>query len=345
MNCYVINHNNLTVDFGELGGGTTAFIGGDGSSSNPTWRIGAKNTTNTYAGVIADAGVTSLIKTGTGMLVLSGNNTYSGGTTVSGGTLTASNPTGSATGSGNVAVNSGGTLAGNGIISGAVSVNSGGTFAPGPVTGFGTMTISNNLTLAGGSTTLVQVRHSPRTNDAAKITGTLNEGGTLNVADGGAGGFAGGDSFILFSAGNFSGTFTNFVLPPLTGNLAWNTNTVKTSGTLSVVALTSPMISGIHTSGTNLVISGSGGPSNWPYLTLAATNLTAPVWIPIATNQFDAAGNFIVTNPISPNRAQTFYKMQLQISRAVVRQSARQWSLPSRMGKPPDDFSADDSYE
>ncbi len=61
VNLYNINANNATVDLGELGGTTGAFIGmGSVSSSNPTWRIGAKNTTNTYAGVIADAGVTSV---------------------------------------------------------------------------------------------------------------------------------------------------------------------------------------------------------------------------------------------------------------------------------------------
>ena len=79
VNLYNINANNQTTDIGELGGSAMAFIGaGSLSSINPTWRIGAKNTTNTYAGVIADAGTTSVIKTGTGMLVLSGANTYSG---------------------------------------------------------------------------------------------------------------------------------------------------------------------------------------------------------------------------------------------------------------------------
>jgi hypothetical protein len=224
----------------------------------------------------------------------------------------ASNITGSAVGSGVVMVNSGGTFAGNGILSGAVAVNSGGTFAPGPGPGFGAMIVSNNVTLAGGSTTMVQIRHSPRTNDAAIITGTLTEGGTLAVADGGTGGFAAGDSFNLFSVGNFSGTFTNFVLPPLTGNLAWNTGTVKTNGTLSIVALTAPLISNVRLSGNNLVMSGTGGTGNWPYLLLAATNLVAPQWNPITTNQFDSAGNFALTNVVNVNQPQLFYRLQLQ---------------------------------
>ncbi len=310
VNLYNINANGQTTDIGELGGGVAAYIGA-GGSINPTWRIGAKNTTNTYAGIIADAGVTSLIKTGTGLLVLSGASTYSGDTTISGGTLVVSNSTSSATGAGAVTVNFGGTLAGNGIIFGAVTVNSGGIFAPGPNPGFGTMIISNNVTLSGSSTTMVQVRHSPRTNDAAIVTGTLAEGGTLNVADGGAGGFAAGDSFRLFNAGGFSGTFSNFVLPSLAGNLAWNTSPIKTNGTLSIVVLTAPLISNVRLSGTNFVISGAGGAINWPYVVLAATNLTSLAWTPVATNQFDANGNFNFTNAMTPGQTQLFYKLQL----------------------------------
>jgi len=312
VNLYNINANGQTTDIGELGGGTTAYIGA-GGSSNPTWRIGARNTTNTYAGTIADAGVTSLIKTGTGMLILSGvNNTYSGGTTVNGGTLTVSNPTGSATGSGVVTVNSGGTLAGGGIISGTVTVNSGGAFMPGNP--LGVLILSNNLVLAANSTTYVQVRHSPPTNNVVQISGQLTEGGTLNVADLGSGGFNVGDSFRLFNAGSYAGTFSSYSLPSLTGNLVWNTYTLNTSGTLSVVVLNQPTIAGLAIDNGNVIIGGSGGVNSWPYYLLVSTNLSlAPAqWTRVATNQFDASGNFVITNAMNPNWPQTFYRLQLQ---------------------------------
>jgi rhamnogalacturonan endolyase len=313
VNLYNINANNETVDIGELGGAATAFIGsGSVSSLNPTWRIGAKNTTNTYAGVIADAGVTSLIKIGTGALVLSGANTYSGNTTISSGTLVASNSTGSATGSGAVAVNSGGTLSGNGIIAGPVTVNAGGSLAPG--LSLGLLTVSNTLTLGAGSVTLMPIIQAAAvTNDTVKVTGALAEGGTLVVTNIG-GVLANGDRFLLFSAANITGAFSGVVLPALTGKLVWNTNQLNTSGLLSVVTLNSPAIAGFKQTGQNLVLTGSGGASGWYYYVLASSNLVGAAWTPIATNQFDSNGNFLLTltNAFVPGASNMFYRLQLQ---------------------------------
>ncbi len=309
VNLYNINANNQTTDIGELGGAATAYIGA-GGSTGPTWRIGAKNTTNTYAGVIADAGVTSLIKTGTGMLVLSGVNTYSGVTTVNLGTLVVSNTAGSATGSGSITVNSGGTLAGNGIVSGAVTVNSGGTLIPGSP--LGTLTLSNNLTLASGSTNLAQVQHSPRTNTLVRIGGTLNEGGTLVVSNSGVAPFAAGDNFKLFSAAGYNNGFGGSILPSVNTGLAWNTTRLNVDGTLWVVSTNSPGITGTLVSGGNLIFSGTGGTPGWNYYVLTSTNLGSGQWTRLATNQFDPGGNFAVTNAINPGSPPTFYRLQLQ---------------------------------
>ena len=310
VNLYNINANNQTTDLGELGGGTTAFIGA-GGSINPTWRIGARNTTNTYLGVIADAGVTSLIKTGTGLLTLAGADTYSGGTTVNGGTLVVSNIIGSATGTGAVAVNMGGMLSGAGFVGGAVLINSGGGFAPGNP--LGALTVSNDVTLAAGSTTFMQLRHSPLTNSAAKITGTLTEGGTLSVTNIGGVVLANGDSFRLFNAVSYSGSFAAYGLPTLPAGLGWNTATLKTNGTISVGPLGSPAVAAKLLTG-NLVLSGAGAPADWTYYVLSTTNslLTATNWARIATNQTDANGFFIATNSVNTNWPQTFLRLQFQ---------------------------------
>jgi autotransporter-associated beta strand protein len=146
------------------------------------------------------SGSGTLTKVGPGRLTLSGANTYSGMTTVSGGTLLVNNTSGSGTGVGSVQVASGGTLGGTGIIGGAVTVTNGGVFAPGPLAGIGTLTLSNALTLTPGSVLQYALGAS---NDLAVVQGALTLGGTLNITD--TGGFGLG-TYTLFT---YTGSLTN----------------------------------------------------------------------------------------------------------------------------------------
>lgn len=309
-----VNASGQTTDIGELGGASGAFIdAGNGASTNPTWRIGAKNTTNTFAGYIGDAGVTTLIKVGTGTLNLTGSNSYSGGTFVNGGMLLVNNLNGSGTGSGPVTVNSGGRLGGNGIISGTVMVNSGGWFAPGNP--LGAFIISNNLALAAGSSAFLEVQghlSGPVTNNSVQISGTLSEAGTLNVTNIG-GALVAGDSFKLFNAAAYAGSFGNFNLPNLSAGLGWNTSALNTSGLLSVVVNARPVISTISISPGGLSLSGSGGVARASFYLLASTNLVAPLpnWTLLSTNQFDSNGDFNCENTMNTNSPQSFYRLLL----------------------------------
>ena len=141
-----------------------------------------------------------LTKTETGVLALTGANTYSGGTIVSGGKLLVNNTQGSATGSGTVTVNSGGTLGGGGFISGAVTIQAGGTLAPGNSPG--TITFYDNLTLTSGSTFAVEI--GGVSNDLAVVSGTASLGGaTLSIT----GSAPTTNSFTIISAGSVTGTF------------------------------------------------------------------------------------------------------------------------------------------
>jgi len=311
VNLYNINASGQTTSIGELGGASGAYIGGgSGASANPTWSIGARNTTNTFAGTIADSGVSSLVKVGTGTLILTGANTFSGGATVSSGALLVNNPAGSGTGVGPVTVAGGGWLGGTGIISNSVTVNAGGVLAPGNP--LGTLTLSNNLTLAAGATVAFQVQPSPVTNNVLKVAGTLTKGGTLFVTNSSGTALASGNSFKLFSAGVGAGAFASVILPPLPAGLAWNTNTLNTSGTLSIVTLTHPLIQTLSLGTGGLVIGGSGGLPGGGYTVLATTNLLLPVtlWTPLLTNQFDSSGNFTFTNEVNPGSSPNFLLLQ-----------------------------------
>ncbi len=280
--------------------GNTTFKAADVSS-------GAHNIS--LGGVLSGGG--GLTKAGAGTLTLTSTNTYSGNTTVNAGTLLANNSAGSATGLGAVTIANGGTLAGSGIISGAVTVNSGGSLAPGNP--LGTLTFSNSLTLASGSTNIFEISNAPLTNSAAKIFGALSNGGTLIVTNIGAAALANGNSFKLFNAATYNGAFSNVILPPLPAGLGWNTNALNTSGTLSVVVVARPFIASAVMSGDGFMLTGTGGVANANFYLLGSTNLSTPVsnWTRLVTNQFDGSGDFNSITAMNTNSPQSFYLLQL----------------------------------
>jgi autotransporter-associated beta strand protein len=117
----ITTHKVPGVTIGSLAGAGSVLLGVN------MLTVGSNNLSTTFFGAIEDGSAGSggsLSKIGTGTLTLSGAGTYSGATYVTAGALLVSNTRGSATGSGNVAVN-GGTLGGGGIIAGAVTVGTG----------------------------------------------------------------------------------------------------------------------------------------------------------------------------------------------------------------------------
>jgi fibronectin-binding autotransporter adhesin len=123
--------------------GTSVLLGGNSLT------VGTANDT-TFAGVIADGGSNggiggSLVKEGSGTLILTGANTYTGGTTVWGGTLqgTTTSLQGNIENNASVVFNqsSNGTYAGNMTGSGALTL-----------TGGGNLTLTGTNSYSGGTT-------------------------------------------------------------------------------------------------------------------------------------------------------------------------------------------------
>jgi hypothetical protein len=62
----------------------------------------------------------------------------------------------------------------------------------------------------------------------------------------------------------------------------------------------------------NLIFNGSNGIPGWTYRVLVSTNMALPAsqWLSIATNTFDANGNFDFTDSVAPSSPQQFYLLE-----------------------------------
>ncbi|MEI7048997.1 autotransporter domain-containing protein [Pseudomonas koreensis] len=115
----------------------------------------------------------SLIKSGAGRLLLTGDNTFRGPTTVNGGLLSVNGSLASA-----VTVNDSGTLGGSGRIA-SLLANSGGRVAPG--NSIGTLSVAGDVTFAPGSTYAVEL--SPTSSDRIVAGGTASiSGATVSLS-------------------------------------------------------------------------------------------------------------------------------------------------------------------
>ena len=238
---WVLNSGNLgsyqagtpTIHLGALSG-TGGLLGNNTAGAAVTFSIGALGGIQIFGGSILDSvgggGTAAITKTGAGTQILSGANNYTGGTLVQSGTLQYDGTQNASAGTVTVA---GGALTGNGTLHCPVVVQVAGTLAPGA--SIGTLTINNTLSLAGSTVMEINKSGVDLTNDAVKGVSTLTYGGTLTVTASGDL-LALGDSFQLFAAGSYVGSFASFNLPDLGDGLAWDNSTLATDGTIRVGA-------------------------------------------------------------------------------------------------------------
>ena len=144
--------NDITFTGGLIADGANDLeFNGPLNLGGSTRTITVNNTaTTTLSGPISStvlAGNNAWTKSGTGILVIPGANSYDGSTTVNAGTLKVTNGSGSATGQGTVNVTATGVLGGNGTVA-AISLSSGGAVAPGA--SIGTLNTTNATFGAAG---------------------------------------------------------------------------------------------------------------------------------------------------------------------------------------------------
>lgn len=213
-----------TLTFMNAGAGLTGAIGLATSSTTLTF---AQSTNSTLDQMITGAG--SVAKTGSGVLTLTGINTYGGGTTISDGTLQigTGGSTGSITGdvinNASLAVNRSGTFIFGGAISGTGGVSK---------AGIGTMVLTGTNSYTGGTTI---------------------SAGTLQIGDGGNNGSITGDvinrASLVF---NRSGTYTF-------GGAISGTGSVRKTGGGVTILTGANTYTGVTTISSGVLQIGDGG--------------------------------------------------------------------------------------
>lgn len=84
---------------------------------------------------------------------------------------------------------------------------------------------------------------------------------------------------------------------------------------LTLAGITGPVqFTNIQFAGSQLILSGTAGPTNLPYVLIMSTNIGPPVasWTPVQTNTFDSLGQFKTTNNVSPGVQSQFYQIRFQ---------------------------------
>lgn len=329
----------VTFDIGELDGTSGATVGAvTKPTPYPTWRVGWKNTTSAFNGIIEDAsgGYTSITKVGAGTWFLSGQNSFTGPAIITSGSLALTNignGDGVLGGSTNIFINAGALLdvsgrsddtmplnsgqviSGNGAVNGILNTTAGGTVSPGGgISGdIGTLIVSNSIVLGGTAWMKLDRASSPNSDLLVSSLSTITYGGTLVVTNIGPK-LHPGDTFTLFSGGGLSGgTFSTLVLP---NYYTWNTGNLAVNGSITVTAVAPPpaitnVDFSMFSNGT-ITLNADNGLANGPVTVLTTTNLSLPIseWTTAATSTFDGNGNLSLPITVDPTLPQNFFLLE-----------------------------------
>lgn len=243
--CYWSTGGNLTI--GGLSGTSGTYVNGSSKQTDNftcTWTVGTANSDETFAGIINNwscsgsghVGTVNIVKAGTGVWRLTGNNEYKGTTKVTAGTLVVN---GNNKGTGAYTVSADAVLAGQGTVSGAVTVSADGMIQSGDtVVGNKGLKLSSSLKLNNGA--ILNILANRTTCNTMQLGGGMTiTNGALLMLNGGVLNEAPYDKteYQLFDivGGTVTGQFAG-ILPATPGEgQTWDTSRLYTEGILAVV--------------------------------------------------------------------------------------------------------------
>jgi autotransporter-associated beta strand protein len=196
----ILDLNGFSNTIGSISGAGRVLNNG---TTSATLTIGARNEDSTFSGVLADGtSVLQLVKSGSGALTLTGNNTYTGTTTVNRGSLIVDGSIASV----QALVNASGLLGGRGFIGG--NVTNSGIVSPGDSPG--TLTVSGNYSQSSTGTLRIEIAGlGAGQHDLLAVGGHATLGGTLQLIRLGSFQLQPGDKVTFLTAsGGVSGNFS-----------------------------------------------------------------------------------------------------------------------------------------
>jgi autotransporter-associated beta strand protein len=275
------------------------------------------NSTLNFDGIISGAG--GVFKSGTGKSVMSAINNYTGPTVISLGVLALTN-SGAISASttidvqdravldgsglnGSFTVPAGQILKGSGTVIGPVTVN--GMLAQGSDAASGWLTFSNRLVLAGK--TILRITGGGSTRERIRVAGELDYGGSLIVSNQSSQ-LKFGDTFKLFDATRYSGSFAEVKLPLLGRGLQWDTNQLTMDGTLRVLA-SSPQILLVTLTSQSLVVRFQTS-VGVKYLIESTSSLELPSSWSLVATRTGIGGTITVALPRDKTEMQEFFRIR-----------------------------------
>jgi autotransporter-associated beta strand protein len=174
--------------------------------------------------------------------------------------------------------------------------------------GNGTFNVGGNLTNNGTIELKLSKSGGTLANDSIQGLGHIAYGGTLKLNVTASPALTTSDSFKLFHAGSYSGSFAGFN-PPIAGpGLSWDQSTLATDGTLRV------MVGGVDPTPTNITatVSGSTLTLSWPGSHLGWILQTNAAGLAATNSWFAYPGSASVTSiphTIDRSRTNVFFRL------------------------------------